>query len=175
MRAPAPSLRPIDRRADLEREVHQLVDLLGEHLAERAAEHGEVLAEHEHLAAVDRAPAGDHAVGVGPLLEAGVVGAVAGQQVELVEAAVVEQVLDPLAGEHLALRVLALDRPLGTGVNAASRRAREVGDPVLHRPHGPDTTRTHDRRPRIARQPDLSPERVSRCSHELQSRCEEPC
>ena len=57
-----------DRRADLERQVHQLVDLLGEHLAERAAEDGEVLAEDEHLAAVDRAPAGDDAVGVGPLV-----------------------------------------------------------------------------------------------------------
>ena len=76
------------RRADLEREVHQLVDLLGEHLAERAAEHGEVLGEHEHLAALDRAPAGDDAVGVRPLLEAGGVGPVPGEQVELVERAV---------------------------------------------------------------------------------------
>ena len=33
-----------DRRTDLEGEVHQLVDLLGEHLAERAAEDREVLA-----------------------------------------------------------------------------------------------------------------------------------
>ena len=49
-------VEPDDRRADLEGEVHQLVDLLGEHLAERAAEDGEVLAEHEHLAAVDRCP-----------------------------------------------------------------------------------------------------------------------
>ena len=85
MRAPAPSLRPMTRRADLQGQVHQLVDLLGEHLAERAAEHGEVLGEHEHLAAVDRAPAGDDTVGVGPLLEAGGVGPVAGEQVELVE------------------------------------------------------------------------------------------
>jgi hypothetical protein len=32
-----------DRCPDLERQVHQLVDLLGEHLTEGAAEHGEVL------------------------------------------------------------------------------------------------------------------------------------
>ena len=37
-------------------------------------------------------------------------GAVAGEQVELVERAVVEEVLDALPGEHLALGVLALDR-----------------------------------------------------------------
>ena len=44
-------VEPDDRGADLEGEVHQLVDLLGEHLAERAAEDREVLREHEHLAA----------------------------------------------------------------------------------------------------------------------------
>ena len=50
------------------------------------------------------------AVGVRPLLEPGAVGPVAGEHVELVERAGVEQVLDALAGEHLALGVLALDR-----------------------------------------------------------------
>ena len=92
------------------------MDLLGEHLAERAAEDGEVLAEHEHLATVDRAPAGDDAVGVGPFLEARGLGAVAGEQIELLEAARIEQYVDALAGEQLALLVLALD---GRG---ASRR-----------------------------------------------------
>ena len=133
MRAPAPSLSPIDRRADLEREVHQLVDLLGEHLAERAAEHGEVLGEHEHLAALDGAPAGDHAVGVRALLEPGGVGAVPGEQVEFVERAVVEEVLDPLAGEHLALLVLALDRARRPGVERLLLPLLEVVEFVLHR------------------------------------------
>src|SRR3546814_20880589 len=82
-----------ERGADLGGEVHHLVDLLGEHLAEGAAEHSEVLAEYEHLAAVDRAPAGDHAVGVGALLQTAVVGAVAGEHVELVERPGVEQEL----------------------------------------------------------------------------------
>ena len=91
MRAPAPSLRPMTGAPTLTGQVHELVDLLGEHLAQGAAEDGEVLGEHEHLAAVDRAPAGDDAVGVGPLVEPGR-WARAGQQVELVERAVVEQV-----------------------------------------------------------------------------------
>ena len=63
MRAPAPSLRPMNGAPTDSREVHHLVDLLGEHLAERAAEDREVLREQEHLAAVDRAPPGDDAVG----------------------------------------------------------------------------------------------------------------
>src|SRR3546814_17146128 len=85
-----------ERGADLGGEVHHLVDLLGEHLAEGAAEHSEVLAEYEHLAAVDRAPAGDHAVGVGALLQTAVVGAGAGEQVELVDRPGVERELDAL-------------------------------------------------------------------------------
>ena len=42
-------------RADLGGEVHDLAHLLGHHLAERAAEDREVLAEDEDGAAVDRA------------------------------------------------------------------------------------------------------------------------
>ena len=122
-----------ERRAHLDGEVHQLVDLLGEHLAEGAAEHGEVLAEDEHLAAVDRAPAGDHAVGVGPLEQAAVVGAVAGEHVELVERAVVEQEVDPLAGEHLALGVLPLDGPLRPGVQRLLLALGQLGQPLAHR------------------------------------------
>ena len=109
------------------------MDLLGEHLAEGAAEDGEVLAEDEDLAAVDGAPAGDDAVGVGALLEAGGVGPVAGQQVELVERARVEQVLDPLPGEQLALRVLALDRPLGAGVVRLVLALAQIVELGLHR------------------------------------------
>ena len=41
----------------------------------------------------------------------------AGQHVELVEGPRVEQVLDPLAGQHLALVALALNGPLGAGVD----------------------------------------------------------
>ena len=91
------------------------MDLLGEHLAERAAEDGEVLAEDEHLAAVDRAPAGDDAVGErSGVLDAEAVGAVAGEHVELDERAGVEQEVDALAGGELAPLVLALDRGVAT-------------------------------------------------------------
>ena len=117
------------RRADRLGEVHHLVDLLGEHLAERAAEHGEVLAEEEHLAAVDRAPAGDDAVGERPgVLDAEAVGAVAGEHVELDERVGVEQQVDALARGELPALVLALDRgvaiPRGAPARAARRAAR---------------------------------------------------
>ena len=92
-----------ERRAGRLRQVHDLVDLLGVHLAERAAEDREVLAEDEDLATVDRAPARDHAVGERPVvLDAEAVRAVAGQHVELDERAGVEQQLEALPGGELA-------------------------------------------------------------------------
>jgi hypothetical protein len=51
-----------DRRADLHREVHDLADLAGVCLGQRAAEDGEVLAEDEDRSAVHRAVPGDDAV-----------------------------------------------------------------------------------------------------------------
>ena len=120
-----------DRRTDLERQVHELVDLLGEHAAERTAVDREVLAEHEDLAAVDGAPAGDDAVAVGALGE-GLAGAVPGQHVELVERPLVEQVLDPLAGEHLAALVLTGDRALGTGREGLFTATMQVLDPLAN-------------------------------------------
>ena len=50
------------RRADLHGDVHDLADLGGMHARQRAAEHGEVLAEDIDQPAVDRAVAGHHAV-----------------------------------------------------------------------------------------------------------------
>ena len=121
-----------DRGPDLERQVHELVDLVGEHLAERAAEHREVLREHEDLAAVDRAPAADDAVGVGPVVEARL-GRAAGQQVELVERPRIEQQVDALAGQQLAPVVLALPRPVGAGSDGLFLALGQVGEPVAHR------------------------------------------
>ena len=72
-------------RADAFGQVHHLVDLLAEHLAERAAENGEVLAEHDDLAPLDGAPTGDHAVGEGALREPNVVRPMPRQHVELME------------------------------------------------------------------------------------------
>ena len=109
------------------------MDLLGEHLAERATEHGEVLRVHEHLAGVDGAPTRDDTIGVRALVEAGGVGTVAGEEVEFLERARVEEVLDALAGKHLALLVLALDRPGGTGVIRLLPALAEVVQLLVHR------------------------------------------
>uniref|UniRef100_A0A6J7NCL4 Unannotated protein n=1 Tax=freshwater metagenome TaxID=449393 RepID=A0A6J7NCL4_9ZZZZ len=109
------------------------MDLLGEHLAERATEHGEVLCVHEHLAAVDGAPTRDDAVGVGTLVQASGMGTVAGEEVEFLERGGVEEVLDALSREHLALLVLALDRPGGTGVIRLLPALAEVVQLLVHR------------------------------------------
>ena len=120
------------RRPDLGGEVHHLAHLLRHHLAEAAAEDGEVLGEDEDGAAVDRAVAGDDGVAPGPfLLHLEVVGAVADEGVELLEGAGVEQLLDPLAGGHLALRVLLLDRLLGGGVDRRLAQLAQVGELLL--------------------------------------------
>jgi hypothetical protein len=50
------------RRPDVEREIHDLAHLLGVRLGQGTAEHGEVLAEHEYQAAIDRAVPGDDTV-----------------------------------------------------------------------------------------------------------------
>ena len=74
-----------NRSADLEGEVHELVDLLGEHFTKRATEHGEVLREEEHFATFDGAPAGDDTVGVWALFETGCLCTVASKHVEFME------------------------------------------------------------------------------------------
>ena len=120
---------PDHRRPDLGGEVHHLAHLLRHHLAEAAAEDGEVLGEDEDRSAFDRAVAGDDGVAPGPfLLHLEVVGAVADEGVELLEGAGVEQLLDPLAGGHLALRVLLLHRLLGGRVDRRLAQLAQVGE-----------------------------------------------
>jgi len=114
--------------AGLQCEVHQFVDLFSEHFAERAAEHGEVLAEDKYLAAVDGTPAGDYAVGVRTLVEPRCLCAVSRQQVEFVETAGVEQRVDSFAREHLALFVLALHRARAARVARLVLAGLEIGD-----------------------------------------------
>ena len=98
------------RRADLHRGVHDLADLLGMRLAERAAEHREVLAEHEHQPAVDRAVAGDDAVARDLVVGHAEIGAaMLDEHVPFLERALVEQQLEPLARGELALAVLRGD------------------------------------------------------------------
>ncbi len=65
MRAPAPSLMPTSGRPVLDREVHDLDDLLAVDLTEAATEDGGVLGEDADVAAVDGAVAGDDTVADG--------------------------------------------------------------------------------------------------------------
>ena len=110
------------------------MDLLGEHLAERSAEHGEVLAEHEDLATVDRSPTRDDAIGEGPgVLDPEAVGPVAGEHVELDERARVEEQFDPLAGGELAPLVLALDRGVAPRVQRLFAQIGELDEAFLDR------------------------------------------
>ena len=126
-----------DRAADLGGQVHHLAHLLAHDLAERAAEHGEVLAEHAHAAAVDRPVAGDDRVAPGArLVHLEVVRAVAHVRVELLERAGVEQLLDPLAGRVLALRVLLLDRLLGGVVDRGVAQLLRAGRASLRSSRG---------------------------------------
>lgn len=101
------------RRTGLDGHVHDLVDLGGVGLAQRAAEDPEVVRVGEHGPAVHGAPAGDHAVGVGLLgLQAEARRPVPPQRLDLVERTLVQQQLDPLARRQLALGTLCFGRPL---------------------------------------------------------------
>ena len=107
-----------DRAASLEREVHDLDDLLAEDLSQGSAKHGEVLCEDAHGSPVDGAVAGDHAVAVGALgIETEVVRTVTCERVDLLEGTLVEECLDPLHRGELALGVLLVHG----GLTAASR------------------------------------------------------
>ena len=98
------------RAAGLDGQFLDLDDLLAVDLAEAAAEHRGVLAEDAHLATVDGAVAGHHAVADRTvLLQVEVGGAVPRQGVEFDEGILVEQGQDPFAGGQLALGVGLLD------------------------------------------------------------------
>ena len=120
---------PDDRAAGLQRVIHDLDDLLAVDLAQRPAEHREVLAEHADRPAVHGAVPGDHAVPVGPGgRDAEVGGAVPGQLVELGERARVEQHVDPLPRGPLAPLVLLGHRLLGPGVHRLVPAVLQVGE-----------------------------------------------
>ena len=98
------------RGADLHGLVHDLADLLGMGLAQRAAEDGEVLAEDEDQPAVDRAMAGHHPVARDLLLgHAEIRAAMLDEHVPFLEGAGIQQQLDALAGGQPALGMLGLD------------------------------------------------------------------
>ncbi len=110
--------------------VHDLVDLRGVRLAQRAAEDPEVVGVDEHGPAVHGAPAGDHTVGVGLLgLQAEPGGPVPPQRLHLPEGTLVQQQLDPLTRGELALGVLRLGRPLAGAAPGLLADGVQLGDP----------------------------------------------
>ena len=121
-----------DRRADLHGEIHDLADLLGVRLAERAAEDREVLAEDEDEPAIDRSVAGDDTVTEDDLrVEAEVRRAVSDERVELDERIGIEQQIESLACRQLAAAMLlgdpvfaATEQRLGAHRSAIARCVR---------------------------------------------------
>ena len=91
-------------------QIHDLADLFGVRLRQRATEHREVLAEHEDESTIDRAVAGDDAVAqVALAVQAEIGCAMSHERVELDERIRVEQQLQPLARRQLAALVLLVD------------------------------------------------------------------
>ena len=121
------------RRTDLHGLVHDLADLLGVGLGQRAAEHREVLAEDEYQAAVDHAVAGDHAVARHlVVLHAKVRAAVLHEHVPFFKGAVVQQQLNALAGSQLALFVLGVDALLAPAQAGKFALFLQLVQDVLH-------------------------------------------
>jgi hypothetical protein len=100
-------------------------------LRQRAAKHGEILAEHINNPPVHRAPADDHPIARNfRLRHAEIHRAVRDEHVIFLERAFIEQKLHPLAGGELAARVLRVDAGLAsaeTGLGAAGVEFGEVG------------------------------------------------
>lgn len=97
-----------------------LADLLGVGLTERATEDSEILAEDEHLSAVDQTVASDHTVTVVVLLvHAELVASVGLQHVVLAEASLVEQQANALSSSELSTVVLSVNSLLSTTQQSA--------------------------------------------------------
>ena len=119
-----------DRRAVLQRHVLDLGDLLRMRLAKRPPEHREILGENKDRPAVDRAPAGDHAVARNfRLRHAEIDAAMFDEHVEFLERAVIEQQFDALARRQLAARMLRLDPRLTA---AKPRPGAPAVEPLQH-------------------------------------------
>ena len=129
-------VQPDHRRAVLHRHVHDLADLLGVGFGKRAAEDGEILAEHIDHAAVDRAPAGDDAVARRAFrLHPEIRRAMGDEHVEFLERAIVQQKLDPLPRGQLSARVLGVDPPLAAPQTRLLATVFKLLQNVFHRIH----------------------------------------
>ena len=121
-----------DRRAHLHREIHDLHDLRGVGLRQRAAEDGEVLREGVDRAAVDAAGAGDDAVAGNRrrLVHPEVAAAVRDELVGLLERAGIEQEVDALARRQLAGVVLLLEAVFAAAELGAALEILEMFDRI---------------------------------------------
>src|SRR5216684_1617959 len=105
-----------DRDSVAQGHVHDLDHLLREHLAERAAEDGGVVAEQHHVAAVDLAHAGHDSITRNPLrFQAEALRAMRREDVYFLERVAIHQPGDALAGGELVLGMLTVE-PLGVAV-----------------------------------------------------------
>ena len=103
------------------------------HARQRAAEHGEILAEDVDQPAVDRALAGHHAVARDLLvLHAEIDRAVLDEHVVFLERAGIEQHVDALARRQLALGVLRLDAALAAAQARRRAAALKLFQHLLH-------------------------------------------
>jgi hypothetical protein len=116
-----------DRRPHLHGEVHDLDDLRGVGLRERAAEDGEVLREGVDRPAVHEPLPGDDAVARDDLLiHPEVAAAVRDELVDLLERAGIEQQVDPLARGQLAGLVLLAQAGLAAAEFGAALELLEM-------------------------------------------------
>src|ERR671917_1899130 len=106
-----------ERRAGIQRKVHDLADLLAHDFAQRSSEHREVLSEDEDLAAVDGPPAGYYGVAErAPVFDAESMRAMTYQHVGLDETVGVEQSSDALTGCEPTTLVLTCDGCFASGL-----------------------------------------------------------
>ncbi len=127
-----------DRRADLHRQVHDLADLLGVRLRQRAPEDREVLAVDEDQSPVDGPVARDDAIAEDALpVGAELRGPVGDERVELREGAVIEQEVQALARRQLARGVLALDPDRSPALERLGSKLLEAGHPLRVGRHVP--------------------------------------
>ena len=131
---PAGIVETDQRSAVLHSQIHDLADLLGMRFAQRAAKHGEILAEHIDHPAFDGAPAADHAIaGDDGLGHAEFGRTVSNEHIVFFEAAGIEQYFQPLAGSQLALAVLGVDALLPAAQTCLGAPVFERSNDFLHR------------------------------------------
>ena len=128
--AGAPGVLEGDQRCPrVERQVHDLGDLVGNDITEAPSEVSEILGEDEDRLGVDRSPARDDGVTEGAaVLDAEPAGLVAHEGTGLLERALVEQERDPLPGRELSQVVLTLDGPLVVGLAQFFAKAAQTLD-----------------------------------------------